>query len=58
VIKQVQDSKPKSIIVVRELWDKVKDMGLLAIVMKRPTFEGKDCDINISGASVLFSYFY
>jgi 2-polyprenyl-3-methyl-5-hydroxy-6-metoxy-1,4-benzoquinol methylase len=58
VIKHVQDSKPKSIIVVRELWDNIKDMGLLAIVMKIATFERKYCDINISGASVLSSYLY
>ena len=58
VIKHVQDSKPKSIIVVRDLWDNVKDMGLLAIAMKRPTFEGKDCDINKSGAYVIFFYHY
>jgi len=33
VAKQVQDSKPKLIITVPELWDKVKDLGLPAIVI-------------------------
>ena len=56
VTKQVQDSKPYPIIVVQEIWDKVKDLGLPAIVIKRATFEGKYCEINKSGAYVIYIF--